>query len=137
MEKYRVAPEVEKKMLELAGRYGLSLAALFGSVAERRNRKGSDVDVAYMSGARLSLKDELELARELALLFKAPRADLVYLPGASPLFMYMILQNGVVLFEKDPMLFPSLYTYAVSRFHDNMPLYQMRFDYLCRQYHVR
>lgn len=136
MEKYRATSEIEKKIKELAEQYGLSLVVLFGSVAERRNRKESDVDVAYMGSAQLSPEDELKLAHDFALLFKALRADLIYIPGASPLFMYMILQYGVVLFEKDPILFPSLYTYAVQRLHDNMPLYKMRFDYLCRQYGI-
>jgi len=151
MKKYEVSPEIKKQVCDIAEKYGLALVMLFGSCAELRDRKESDVDIAYMvkktsrskattrgktAVAKLSFEDEIALAREFELLFKAPRADVVYLPDISPLFMYMILQDGVVLFEKESTLFPEMYTYAVKRFEDNKLLYQQRFEYLCNYYHV-
>ena len=123
-------------MKNIAESYGLSLVVLFGSRAEGRERKGSDVDIAYLRHEKLSFEDELKLAREMELLFGAPRADIVYIPSASPLFIYLILQDGIVLFEKDSVVFPELYTYAIKRYQDNLPLYQARFEYLCKQYGV-
>jgi predicted nucleotidyltransferase len=136
MQKHSIPSEIEARIKVLAKTYGLSLVVLFGSRAEGRDRKGSDVDIAYLRDEKLPFDDEIKLAHEVELLFSAPRADIVYIPSASPFFMYMILQDGVVLFEKNSVVFPEIYTYAVKRFHDNMPLYQMRFDYLCRQYNV-
>lgn len=136
MEKYRVSPEIEKQIRLLAETYKFSMVVLFGSRAQLRDRKDSDVDVAYLRAEKLSVGDELRLARELELIFQAPRADVVYIPDASPLFMYLMLQEGVILFESDSTIFPTMYTYAIKRFHENLPLYQMRFDYLCRHYNV-
>jgi hypothetical protein len=136
MSKRQISSEIRTRIKKIAGVYGFSLVVLFGSYAEGRNRKDSDVDIGYMRNNKLSSEDEMKLARDLALLFGASRADLVYIPDASPLFMYTILENGTVLFEKDSTLFPSLYTYAVKRFQENLPLYKMRFNYLCEQYKV-
>jgi predicted nucleotidyltransferase len=140
MKKYEVSLEMKKQVRQIAERYGLSLIVLFGSRAELRDNKQSDVDVAYMTdetaGKKLSFEDELALAREFEVLFKAPRADIIRLTNTSPLFMYMILQDGVILFEKESALFPEMYTYALKRFEDNMPLYRQRFEYLRNYYHV-
>jgi len=118
---------------KVAKKYGLDLVILFGSYAEGRNTKNSDIDIGYTKTEKLGFDDEIKLAEDFQTIFKIERADIVYIPGASPLFMYMILQNGQVLFERDPMIFPNIYTYALKRFEDNKPLYKMRFDYLCKQ----
>lgn len=120
----------------IAEKYGLDLLMLFGSYAEGRNTKNSDIDIGYFKNEKLSLDDEIKLAEDFQNIFKIERADIVYIPTSSPLFMYIILQKGQILFERNPVLFPNIYTYALKRFEDNKYLYKMRFDYLCKQYQV-
>lgn len=120
----------------VAEKYGLDLVVLFGSYAEDRNTKNSDIDIGYAKNKKLSFNDEIKLADDFQNIFKIERADIVYIPSASPLFMYMILQKGQILFERDLIFFPNIYTYALKRFKDNKPLYKIRFDYLCKEYGV-
>lgn len=120
----------------VAEKYGLDLVMLFGSYVEDRNTKNSDIDIGYVKSEKLSFNDEIKLANDFQSIFKIGRADVVYIPSASPFFMYIILQKGQILFERDLMFFPNIYTYALKRFEDNKPLYKMRFDYLCKQYEI-
>jgi hypothetical protein len=126
----------KKNIQAMAEKYGLDLVMLFGSYAEGRNTKNSDIDIGYVKNEKLSFDDEIRFASDVQTIFKIERADIVYIPSASPFFMYMIMQNGKILFERNSELFPNVYTYALKRFEDNKPLYQMRFDYLCKQYQV-
>lgn len=128
--------EQKNNLQTIAEKYGLDLVMLFGSYAEGRNTKNSDIDIGYMKVKRLSFSTEIQLASDFQTVFKVERADIAYIPSASPLFMYMILQNGQILFKRDLSIFPNIYTYALKRFEDNKPLYKMRFDYLCKQYGV-
>lgn len=138
MEKRRYIPDdlIKQKVAEIADKFGLDLVMLFGSFADLSNKEESDVDIAYLKTDKLSTDKEIELAFEFEKLFKVKRADIVYIGDASPIFMYMILNNGVILFAKIETIFPSLYSYSIKRLYDNMPLYQMRFDYLCKKYNV-
>jgi len=131
-----IGNEQKNSVQKLAEKYGLDLVMLFGSYAEGRNTKNSDIDIGYTKAEKLSFGDEIRLAEDFQNIFKIERADIVYISGASPLFMYMILQNGQILFERDSTVFPNIYTYALKRFEDNKPLYKMRFDYLCKEYAV-
>ena len=120
----------------IAEKYGLGLVMLFGSYAESRNTKNSDIDIGYVKDKKLSFNDEIELASDFQNIFRIERVDIVHIPSVSPLFMYMILQNGQILFEQNTTVFPNIYTYALKRFDDNKPLYKIRFDYLCKEYKV-
>ncbi|MCX6752258.1 MAG: nucleotidyltransferase domain-containing protein [Candidatus Nomurabacteria bacterium] len=128
--------EQKNSVQTVAEKYGLDLLMLFGSYAEDRNTKNSDIDIGYLKSERLSFDAEIELASLFQTIFKIKRADIVYIPSSSPLFMYMILQKGKILFKRNLTLFPNIYTYALKRFEDNKPLYKARFDYLCKQYQV-
>ena len=129
--------DAQKKSLQIiAEKYGIDLVMLFGSYAEGRNTKNSDIDIGYAKKERLSFDDEIHLADDFQTIFNIERADIVYIPRASSLFMYMILQNGQILFERNSTFFPNLYTYALKRFEDSKPLYKMHFDYLCKQYQI-
>ena len=61
---------MQKKLTSIAKRYGLKLMILFGSAAENRQHKKSDIDIAVVLAKPISLQKELKLRSELFKIFK-------------------------------------------------------------------
>ena len=136
---YHTAMDIEKvksKAAELAKKYNLDMIVLFGSHADSTATRESDVDIAYASKQPLSFEVELSLGNELASLFGTEAVDVVYLNRTSPAFMYQIMKKAKLLFSKNPMLFPDFFSYAIKRLHENMFLYDMKFNRLCQAYGI-
>ncbi|MBU6390607.1 nucleotidyltransferase domain-containing protein [Patescibacteria group bacterium] len=131
-----IAHNVKSRAAELAREYGLDMIVLFGSRADGTASKKSDVDIAYAGSGPLSFDEQLSVGAELARFYGTEAADVVYLNRASPAFMYQIMKKAELLFSKDPLIFPTLFSYAVKRLHENMFLYDLKFDRLCREYGV-
>ena len=134
--KYQPDHVIQDQVQKIADKFGLSLVMLFGSFANVTNTKESDVDIAYVKTDKLATAQEIELALEFENLFKVERADIVYIPDMSPIFMYMTLNDGIVLFAQSETIFPSFYSYSIKRLYDNMSLYQMRLDHLCKKHQI-
>lgn len=83
----------------MASKEHVLFAYLFGSYAENKDRKDSDIDVAvYLSGM---LEDEffkckLDLKIELEDKLKIP-VDVVVMNGAPPLLNHEVFKNGVIV----------------------------------------
>ena len=134
--KYQPDHVIQDQVQKIADKFGLSLVMLFGSFANVTNTKESDVDIAYVKTDKLATAQEIELALEFENLFKVERADIVYIPDMSPIFMYMTLNDGIVLFAQSETIFPSFYSYSIQRLYDNMSLYKMRLDHLCKKHQI-
>ena len=118
----------EKKLLKkVAKEYSLLLILLFGSRASKENYKGSDFDIAYLSKRDLNLKEESKLIIELAPVFKSENIDLVNLKKSPPLLFYAIFRNCQIIYEKKPLIFPSLRAYAFKKYVETKPLYEEKF----------
>jgi len=128
--------KLKSKAAKLADKYGLDMILLFGSRADGTATKRSDVDIAYSKKEPLSFDDQLSIGSELALVFGTEAADVVYLNKASPVFMYQIMKKARLLFSKSTSLFPNFFSYSIKRLHENMFLYDMKFDRLCQEYAV-
>ncbi len=128
--------KVKSKAAELAKKYNLDMVVLFGSRADNTPTKRSDVDIAYASKQPLSFEAELSLGNELAPLFGTEAVDVVYLNTTSPAFMYQIMKKAKLLFSKSSTFFPNFFSYAIKRLHENMFLYDMKFNRLCKEYGV-
>ena len=112
------------------------MVVLFGSRADGTSTKKSDVDIAYAKNEPLSFDDQLSIGAELAHFYGTEAADVVYLNKTSPAFMYQIMKKAKLLFSKSPLIFPNFFSYAVKRLRENMFLYDMKFDRLCKEYGV-
>lgn len=128
--------EIKSKATLLANKYGLDMIVLFGSRADNTATPTSDVDIAYTKAQSLSFEDQLSLGNELAPLFGTEAVDVVYLNTASPSFMYQIMKKSKLLFSRDIMMFPNLFSYAIKRLHENMFLYDLKLERLKEEYGV-
>ncbi len=137
MNKIADMQQLESKAAELAEKYHVDMIVLFGSRPDGTSTVKSDVDIAYTKNKALSFEDQLSLGSELAPLFGTEAVDVVYLNTASPAFMYQIMKKARLLFSRDPDSFPNLFSYSVKRLHENMPLYNLKFDRLCKEYGVK
>ncbi len=121
-----IKPEVAK----LAEKYCLSLVLLFGSQATGHVHKESDVDVAYMSDAKKSFDDEAMINYELTEIFRNDRVDLVNIKNASPLLLMHTVKKAVILYERTPHLYNSLFAHALKTYEEAKPLFDLRRHYL-------
>lgn len=121
---------MQSKVVAIAEKYHLSLVVLFGSQATGNTHKESDIDIAYLSEAPLSLGDESKLVVDLIQIFRSEAVDLTSVRGSSPLLLREIVRTGKVLFERTPSLFTSLYAYALRIYEEAYPLFELRSAFL-------
>ncbi len=92
----------DKRVVEFLGDQKLvKLAYLFGSVAEGKEGKLSDVDLAVFLDESLSKKErfnlQLKLMSELTSILKTDRIDLTVMNNAPLLLKYNIIKHGKIL----------------------------------------
>lgn len=73
---------------------------MFGSTAENRERKDSDIDIAYLSDTTLGNYERFLLAQDLANIVHRD-VDLVDLSEASTIFQAQIIHKGKTIFCSD------------------------------------
>jgi len=92
----------DKKVVEfLSKQERVKLAYLFGSVAEGKEGKLSDVDLAVFLDESLSKKEilnlQLKLISELTSILKTDKVDLTVMNNAPLLLKYNIIKHGKIL----------------------------------------
>ena len=127
---------IKTKAAELAHKYDIDMIVLFGSRADGTATPRSDVDIAYSRKEPLSFDDQLSLGSELGPAFGTEAVDVVHINRTSPVFMFEIMKKAELLFSRNDMLFPNLFSYAIKRLHENMFLYDLKFERLCAEYGV-
>jgi hypothetical protein len=88
----------------MASKENVQFAYLFGSYAENKDKKDSDIDVAvYLSGIQEGefFRYKLDLKIELEDEFKAP-VDVVIMNSAPPLLNHEVFKNGVIVKNINP-----------------------------------
>lgn len=96
--------ETIKKLGKLMkGRDSISFAYIFGSFAEGRHGKLSDIDIAVFlagnPGKEGIAKERLSLINAISSLLRTDRFDLVVMNEAPTLLNYNILRHGILLKE--------------------------------------
>jgi len=96
----------EKRVVEFLNKQErVKLAYLFGSVAEGREGKLSDVDIAVFLDESLSKKErfnlQLKLISELTSILKTDRIDLIVMNNASISLNYEIIKANHPLLVRD------------------------------------
>lgn len=88
----------EKVIRDFCDAHGIRFLGIFGSRAERRAKKGSDLDLLVELREKRGLLGFVRLERELSKIFKK-RVDLVSKRGLSPYLKPAILRQVKVLYE--------------------------------------
>lgn len=119
-----------KKIRALANQYHLKLVLLFGSRTRGQTHKESDFDIAVYPERPLSGEDLIQLNYEFTLLVGNDHVDLVDLRKAPPLLMKMISDEAKVLYQKNSDEFINFYIYALRRYREARPLFELRHQQL-------
>ncbi|MCX6716759.1 MAG: nucleotidyltransferase domain-containing protein [Candidatus Taylorbacteria bacterium] len=101
---------IKPKIAEIAEKYGLSAIVLFGSQATGKTHGKSDVDIAVLSKNDF---DRFALATDLDKAFNRDDVEVVDLRAASPTLMYVVVRDGVLLYESEKDSFFSWKMYAI------------------------
>ena len=125
--------EIKKKIALLAKNYNLSLVVLFGSQASGKTHKESDVDVAYLSLAKLSFDDEARLNADLTEVFRNDAVSLVNFKTAPPLLLKQIVTNAQVLYERESHLFTEMLLYSLRAYDDAKGIFDLTGKYVSRR----
>lgn len=96
---------------------GLRFAYLFGSAADGRLTKQSDVDIAVDAGRRLKTSELLRISGHLESTAKRP-VDLVDLQNAGPVLRMQVLKSGQLLSSRDDRARAEFAMYTPSLYED-------------------
>jgi hypothetical protein len=125
----------QKQLTQLCEKYSLNSLYTFGSHGQDAARfiltgetmpvdKG-DLDVGILPRDSLSVKEKVQLALALEMLFKVSRVDLVVLPDADP-FLAANIIRGERLYARDSYLADEYDLYVLRRAGDLAPLERER-----------
>lgn len=126
----------KKKFKNLAQKYSLELLLLFGSRVSGKTHQESDYDIAYLSKRKFSLDKQGRLIMDLLPLigeYDERLINLVNIKKASPLLLYAMTTNSLVLFEKKPASFACLRAYAFKKYIETKPLYKEKAERLQKE----
>lgn len=115
--------EVAKKIAE---ERGLSLVLLFGSQARGKTHRGSDFDFGVLGERRFSPLEIADLVFSFSQAFKLSNVEIADLKSAPPLLMKEMFKDGLLLYEKESLLFLNFKIYAVRRYTESKPLLELR-----------
>lgn len=104
----------------LAGRPGINLAILFGSLSRGRAMAHSDMDLAVAMARPLTAEEKLEMIEGLAQIVGRP-VDLVDLQSADGLILSQILTTGNILLCNNRTLYAELIKKMLFNDADMMP----------------
>lgn len=124
------APKRTELIKKIARKYRLELLLLFGSRVGGKASPESDFDVAYLSVKDLDLSQEARLMVDLAPVFRSENIDLVNLRKAPPLLFYAVTSKCQVMYEKDPLIFPTMRAYSFKKYVETRPLRELEYQRL-------
>ena len=119
----KITPNQKKNIAKIAKKHRLKLVMLFGSFANGRNRKDSDLDIAVLGEKEISFKKSIDLVNEFTKVFHK-NIDLAVLNHANPLLLHQASKGSILLYgEKKEFLAFKLY--AFHRYNDYMPYFSL------------
>ena len=106
-------------------KYNIELFIVFGSYADDKNSKGSDLDLAYKCSKFLTESEEMNLLNELSQFYQRVDIDLVNLTKAEPILKVEIAKKGKLLYGSKEK-FEKFSIYAAGIYADTKFLYNDR-----------
>ena len=111
------------KIAKIAKKFQLKIIIIFGSFANGKFRKDSDLDIAVLGFKEVSFNEQIKLTNELSLIFNK-NIDLSVLNRANPLLLFQVSQNPVLLYGSRPD-FLKFKLYAFKAYNDYAPYFEM------------
>ena len=103
----------------LANRNDVLFAYLFGSHARGRASGMSDIDIAvFIDKPKEHKIDKLQLIQELSEALETDSLDLVYLYDAPISLVYRILENRIILTDREPLKRHHFESLVMRKFFD-------------------
>lgn len=120
----RDSATVQQKLLKVvAGHPAVTLAILFGSLAEGADRFESDLDLAVAGTEPLDRKAQIRMVEDLAVAFGRP-VDLVDLNCLHGPLLHRVLTQGQLILCKDRTQYAELIQRMLAEEADVMPYYR-------------
>lgn len=136
-QKYRPTIEAETLVRLVRRHLEIEVLYLFGSHAEGRSNKLSDIDLGVLLSRSVPVEDYLDLRRRYNYLFadalKTDRVEVVVLNEAPSHLAFQIVAPRCILFERDPLYRVQFETEVTNRFLDFRPFLEIREGYVKRQ----
>ena len=107
-----ISAEMKNAIADIARAHRLRLVVLYGSVARDTETAMSDVDIGILGETLLSHEDEARIGEEIARAADMANVEVRSLHRVSPLFLYQVMSEGVVLFADTPSRAQELRLYA-------------------------
>jgi uncharacterized protein len=111
------------KIARIAKKFRLKLIIIFGSFANGKNRKDSDLDIAILGLKEVCLKEQISLTNELSKIFNK-NIDLSVLNKANPLLLFEANKNSILLFGNKEE-FMKFKLRAFNAYNDYAPYFEM------------
>jgi len=135
--------DAQKQIERLCREYDVNILYVFGSRSEEVQALAegripalapseSDVDIAILTAAQLSLDQKVRFAQALEDLLDVPRVDLVTLADADP-FLAANAIRGLRLFAHDPYQADEYDLYVLRRAGDLAPLERERMSLILHE----
>jgi len=119
----KISQDQKLKTSRIAKKFQLKLVVIFGSFANGKNRKDSDLDIAVLGSKEVSFKEQVQLTNELSLLF-SKNVDLSVLNRANPLLLFQASKNSILLYG-DRTEFFKFKIHAFNAYNDYAPYFAM------------
>ena len=116
--------DIDRKIESVMFRFpSITLAILFGSMAQDRSRNGSDLDIAVASSTPLTTQTHIAIIEDLALAVGRP-VDLIDLDRTHNPLLHQILTKGRRILCHDRTRYAELILRMVYEEADVMPYYR-------------
>ncbi|MBI4050404.1 MAG: nucleotidyltransferase domain-containing protein [Candidatus Doudnabacteria bacterium] len=117
----------QKRLAQVANKFGLKFVILHGSFAIGSTHKESDLDIAVLGKNDIGFDELLKLHGELSDVFKLTQGadlDLKTLHKIDPLFRYEVTRTGRLLYGS-PVNYEEYKAYTLRAMEDARPLLEL------------
>lgn len=118
-----ITKDQKLKITKIAKKFQLKLIVIFGSFANGKHRKDSDLDIAVLGLKEISFNEQISLTNKLSLIFNK-NIDLSVLNRANPLLLFQVSKNSILLYGSREE-FLKFKLYAFNAYNDYAPYFEM------------
>jgi len=130
----KISDKQKEKIQKIGQKYNLKLIMLFGSLATKKAREDSDIDIALLGHSNKVSNDYLDILEEFSQIFNR-KIDLSIMNNANPLLLNEVQKDSLLLYgSKENYINFSLY--AFHRYNDYLPYFKKEREFLKEKYYV-
>lgn len=122
----QIDSDIKRIITYFKSRKEVSALYLFGSCAEGRELKESDIDIAVLIDEKKLLRKNFEQLKSIyykaSPSFSLRRVDIAVLNTASPYLKHRVIKSGKVLFDRNRRLRVRFTTQAIIEYLDFKPI---------------